>query len=304
MLFEDLKPLTLEDAELYTHYFEKSQTETADACPNSRFAWNCGYEYRRIVLEDCLCLVSDGSIFYSPHFALPLGELNQEKMNRIIEYMRRLFAEKNWPLRSLFIDEQYKPLYDGVPGLNPEWVLDEGLSDYLYNAEDLRRLRGKAYRTKRNHINQFVRAFPAFSYRPIRKEDKEACVTLVSEWCQERGIDCSDPLESDCLPISRLFDAMDVLDVRGGLIEMDEQVVAFAMGSLVHGNRAVVHFEKARPDYDGAYTIINKLVLMEAFPEALEVNREEDMGIDGLREAKQSYLPTRLIRKYEMAAGH
>ncbi len=300
MRFKDLRELTREDAGLYTKYYEESETELADACPNSRIAWNVGYHYHYAIIEDCFVPVSDGGVFTRPHFALPLGRLNQEKLNAIVEEMRLLFQEEGWPLRSMFIDESYVSLYDQVPGLQPVWIQNDDLSDYLYDAEKLRTLKGHSYRGKRNHINQFVRNYPAFEYRRIQKEDRETALKLVSNWCEEKQIDCMDPNQSDYLPIATLFDAWDFLQIRGGILFVDGQAGALGLGSLVHKDRAVMHFEKARDDYDGLFAVINKLVLMEEFPEAVMVNREEDMGIAGLREAKESYLPVRMIKKYEM----
>ena len=83
MRFKDLRELTWEDAGLYTKYYEESETELADACPNSRIAWNVGYHYRYAIIADCFVPVSDGGIFTQPHFTLPLGQLNQEKLNTI-----------------------------------------------------------------------------------------------------------------------------------------------------------------------------------------------------------------------------
>ena len=89
------------------------------------------------------------------------------------------------------------------------------------------------------------------------------------------------------------------LDVRGGCIRIDGKLAAFALGSLLNGDTAVIHFEKADAAYDGLYAAINMLVLKNAFPEVKWVNREEDMGIPGLRKAKESYNPVRQVHKYE-----
>ena len=97
----------------------------------------------------------------------------------------------------------------------------------------------------------------------------------------------------------QLFREMHRLDVRGGCIRIDGKLAAFALGSELNGDTAVIHFEKADAAYDGLYAAINQMVLQNAFPDVRWVNREEDMGILGLRKAKESYGPVRQVHKYE-----
>jgi hypothetical protein len=98
--------------------------------------------------------------------------------------------------------------------------------------------------------------------------------------------------------IKRLFDDFDALDIYGGVIRIGGEVAAFSLGSLGNHNRAFIHFEKANPIYDGAYPAINQMVLINEFPDAETVDREEDLGIPGLRKSKQSYYPVELLKKF------
>ncbi len=301
MTFNALPALSIDLAGDYQNYFKQSHTKLADACPNSRFAWNLGYRYRYLLAADCLTLVSDGGVFTKPHFSLPLGPLDGDRLEQILTDLDEIFTEKNWPLTAMFVDESYLPYFEELGHYQAEISFDEDFSDYVYVGSKLAGLKGKDYRAKRNHVNKFIRDYPSFSYRKLTKSDKARAVELVRSWCEEKEIDCGDPLLSDCQPIGQLFDYWDELEVRGGVIFDNDSLIAFSMGSLIdQGREAVIHFEKADPSYEGLYAVINQLTVLHEFPDAELINREEDMGDPGLRLAKESYLPLKKLKKYRV----
>ncbi len=144
-----------------------------------------------------------------------------------------------------------------------------------------------------------MRQYPDDTYHEAQAADRDEALALVKSWSDEKGIDPLNLNASDYRAIRQLYDHFAALDIRGGSIRVGGRLVAFSLGSLLNKDTAVIHFEKADACCPGLYAAINKLVLDHAFPEAVYVNREEDMGIKGLRQAKQSYGPIRLIRKYE-----
>ncbi len=301
MEFRKLEPFTIELAEKYKECFNQSKTSIADACPNSRFAWNLGYHYRYFIVDNCICLISDGGIFTKPHFSLPIGELTVEKLNKILKIISEIFEHEKWQMLGLFIDEEYVDLFNQVEGYKLTWSYDEDFSDYLYETKKLYKLKGKDYRVKRNHVNKFIRGFPDFNYRSLEKGDREKAVSLVRTWCQDKEVDCSNPIESDCGPIDTLFSYWDELDIHGGVIYLEDDLIAFSMGSIIHdGEMAVMHFEKAHPDYEGLYSVINQLTTIYELEDTKYINREEDMGDMGLRLAKESYFPVKKIKKYRL----
>lgn len=301
MDFHSLQPFTIEQADLYTKYFSQSNTRIADACPNSRFAWNIGYNYRYLILEDCFCLVSDGGIFTEPHFSLPLGELTAAKLSNIINQLEKIFKQNNWQLTGMFIDEEYTDLFNELEGYEINLEFDSAYSDYIYNTADLANLKGKGYRAKRNHVNRFIRDYPDFTYKPLEKSDQEKAVELVRTWCQDKEVDCKDPLVSDCSPINTLFSYWEQLNIYGGAIYYNEDLIAFSMGSIINqGKEGVIHFEKAHPNYEGLYAVINQFSVLNAFEETELINREEDMGDEGMRISKESYLPIENLKKYKV----
>ncbi|NLM77544.1 MAG: DUF2156 domain-containing protein [Ruminococcaceae bacterium] len=290
---------SIQDGPEYSRCHALSRSEISDHCLNSRIAWNAGFYYQKLVLEDCFCLVSNGGVFTTPHMTWPLGPLTAEKLERILETVWPVFASRSWPLRLMYIDESALPLLKAQPLFSSSISYNADFSDYLYDAEMMRSLNGKVMRRKRNHFNKFIRSFPDYEYHPISPGDQAEALELVQTWCVEKGVDCMNLYESDFRAVRQLLQHFPDLEIRGGSIRISGRLVAFSLGSLLHGDTAVIHFEKADDAYDGLYTAINKLVLDHAYPEAAWVNREEDMGIPGLRKAKESYAPVRLIHKYE-----
>lgn len=300
MVFQDLKLLSFDDLDLYRKYYALSDTEPADAAPNSRYAWDPGYDYRYTLTGDLMTVVSDGGVFTRPHFSMPLGTFTDDGLDAVFCEMKEIFEKEGWPLCMMFVDEHHKELFNAVARRNNhfiEWDYNDDLSDYLYDADKLRQLRGKKYRSKRNFVNRFIRNFPYAEYKPVSEEMKDQALELVIEWADDKDADVLNLRDSDYLAIKKLFDNIDILNVKGGAIYIGQKLMAFSLGSLVHGDRAIIHFEKADPNIEGLYAVINQWTMQEAFPEAKEVNREEDMGIEGLRLAKQSYHPSRMIRK-------
>lgn len=287
------------DGPLYNRLHQLTRTEISDSCLNSRVAWNAGFNYRKVLLEGSLCLISDGGVFTTPHLTWPIGELDRDGLKRIVDTLWPVFAARQWPFRLMYIDEDNLDLVRDMPGYRAKLAYDPDFDDYLYDAEELRQLSGKSLHGKRNYLNRFCRIYPGFEYRPIVREDREEALFLVKSWCDEKGLDCLNFCISDYRAIRQVFDDFASLDLRGGSIRIGGKMTAFALGSLMNADTAVIHFEKADAKYDGVYAAINKFVLDYAFPEARMVNREEDMGLRNLRKAKESYSPIRMIHKYE-----
>ena len=286
------------DIQVYQEHFEKSATEISDSCIASRIAWNAGFNYQKAVIAGLYCLISDGGTFTTPHLVMPIGKADQDPIQAVMDEVTPHFEHQGWPMRVLYIDECYLPLFRSLNGYRAQINSADCFSDYIYDASKLIALSGKSLHAKRNHVNRFFRDYSGYAYHRLTVDDRNDCLNLVSEWCAEKCLDCMNLLESDYLAIRMLFDHFEQLTVRGGLIRIGGCIAAFAIGS-VNRSTGIIHFEKARTDIDGLYAVINKLVIEHEFSDCVEINREEDMGIEGLRKAKQSYSPARMVRKYE-----
>ncbi len=167
--------------------------------------------------------------------------------------------------------------------------------DYLYRTSNLATLPGKAYHSKKNHISAFTRAH-AWTYEPLTPANHDDVVRLSDEWCAERG-GCDHSLTAEQCGIRRLLADSERLSVRGGLVRVDGKAVAFTLGSPINDRVFDIHVEKALPSFSGAYAVINR-EFASTLTEYEFLNRENDMGIEGLRRAKLSYRPAEILKKY------
>ena len=304
-MFENSYPLfSIADRARYLDRRQLSHTELADASFDARLSWHAGFNYHVGDTADCLFLLSEGGVFTTPHMTLPMGPLDQERLQAIVDHVAPEFDQNGWPVRCLYVDACYLPLFENLKGYRARVAFDRTYSDYLYSADSLRQLSGKDLHAKRNHVNRFLRTYPDYEFRALRPDDAPEALHLVQSWCMEKGVNCQDLQISDYRPIKTLFDNYSALNLRGGMIRIDGQLAAFAIASEPINNTGIIHVEKARADYPGLYAAINKLMLDEILPDIEWVNREEDLGIPGLRKAKMSYYPSRLIHKYEVILTH
>ena len=178
---------------------------------------------------------------------------------------------------------------------------DRDSYDYVYAIDDLAELKGKKYQKKRNHVNRFRTEHPDYRVQPLCDELLEGVKALVNGWYESRL--AQDPTADFLMERRALEKALRDYEKLGleTLVLLDGgQVLAVTMGSFLAENTLDVHFEKAREDVDGAYAAINcefARHLREKYPQLQFLNREEDMGIPGLRKAKESYLPHHLTEK-------
>lgn len=174
---------------------------------------------------------------------------------------------------------------------------DRSLADYIYLAEELRTLPGRRFQSKRNHINRFTAEYD-YRYEPLTRERFAECMRLEADWRQARaGQGHTAEMGAEQRAMQQAFDHFEELEMSGGCLYAGDRLVAFTYGSPINGDTFDCHVEKADTAYDGAFTMINRL-FAEQLPERFRyINREEDMGLEGLRRAKLSYHPVQLWNK-------
>lgn len=179
---------------------------------------------------------------------------------------------------------------------------DRDSYDYIYRTEDLASLRGKRYQSKRNFVNRFHLNHPECKYLPLDSSTETLAKDVAAQWMAEKLAD--DPLADFHLErtaLERAFAHREGLGLEGMVLVENDRPIAMTMGSRLCRNTFDIHFEKAVAGYDGAYAAINQAFaryLQEKYPEVEYLNREDDMGIPGLRKAKLSYHPDHLVEKY------
>ena len=173
--------------------------------------------------------------------------------------------------------------------------------DYVYDINDLAELKGRRYQQKRNHINRFTLEQPDAYVEILTEENLDACREFVEQWYARRAeTDPEEDIAMERVAIARGFRHFRELGLEGLMLYAGGKPIAMTMGSRLAEDTVDVHFEKADPNVHGAYPAINRAFaryIREKYPEVKYLNREDDMGDEGLRKAKLSYHPHHMVEK-------
>lgn len=241
------------------------------------------------------------SSFRGDVYSYSCNLLSSDKAKELFDRIVELAKEAGQSLRMhCIIEEEFQMIETWYPGKYQMTVHRED-SDYIYLREKLATLSGKKLHSKRNHINRFIENYPDWSYESITEANEEECARMAMRWCLENGADEEDNWEHDKIDESKLvvyaIRHRDELGMIGGALRAGGEIVAITLGERLTKDTFVVHFEKAFSNVQGAYPMINREFVRNELAEYTYVNREEDLGEEGLRKAKLSYHPERLLNK-------
>lgn len=182
---------------------------------------------------------------------------------------------------------------------------DRSYADYIYTRESLATLAGKRLQPKRNFANRFTNAYPDYAYEPLTPGVFDECLRLEETWSAQKPENSGRLTYADEKRSMRyVLDHWDRLDGTGGAIRVDGKLVAFTFGAPINYDTFDVCVEKADTAYEGAYAVINRDFVRHIPEQYTYINREEDLGIEGLRHAKLSYHPAVLLQKYTVMTKH
>ena len=290
----DFRPITWRDRVLYEQYFPDGETRGCEFSFANLYLWG------RQNLCEC-----HGHLVLFSHFdrrsvyPYPIGR-----------------GDKRAVLDAIIADSRARGISCRLTGLSPAakeaverlypdrfcFYSDEASFDYLYDIHALADLPGKKYHAKRNHIARFEEACPDAVAEPLCEANRAAAERMVAAWYEERARENPKGdfhLEKEA--IAKAFHRMNEIGMEGLVLRCGDEVIAVTMGNRFGADTVDVNFEKARTDIPGAYAAINRAFaryLREKYPEVRILNREEDMGIEGLRRAKRSYAPIGQVEKY------
>ena len=172
--------------------------------------------------------------------------------------------------------------------------------DYLYNRQELVELAGNRFHKKKNLVNQFRKKYEA-QYLPFGREMVNQAKEMQEDWCTWRDCEGNDTLAAENKAIAKVLDNwQELTGVTGGALRVDSTLAAYTVAEAMPDNSLVIHFEKGDPQYKGSYQAINQMFLENDGNPCTVVNREQDLGDEGLRKAKLSYNPVDYVRKYRV----
>lgn len=169
--------------------------------------------------------------------------------------------------------------------------------DYIYEAEKMMTLSGKKLQPKRNHLNYFVSNYN-WTYEDLTPDKVEEVREFSHEWCRRNECKSVDTLALESCAVEKCLNNYGSLNLKGGILRVDGQIVGYTIGEALNSDTIVVHVEKAFQEFRGAYQFINREFIKKIAPGFQYVNREDDIGDEGLRKAKESYYPIFMLEKF------
>lgn len=266
--------------------------------------WGIKYHIEVARAHDC-CIVRYGLCGEYPWdnmmqgdcwiYSFPIGAGNKKAV--LDELVAEYRAKGKTLIMNSVGEEARAQLLSWYPG---QFLIEENrdYEDYIYDREKLATLSGRKMHNKRNHIARFKDA-GEWSYEPLTDNNLEECKALCRRWIFSREDKWNDDMAIELKVLDAAFKMKDDLGLIGGVLRQKGQVVAFCMGEAINPDVFVVHFEKALPEYQGAYPMINQQFVKHACGSYKYINREDDAGDPGLRRAKLSYYPEILLKKYD-----
>ncbi len=244
--------------------------------------------------NNCYC-IEDDILFLKSYdknietYSLPFGDV-KNGMQKIINHCKKLpviWAQDGERFNNF--KKLFGECYDIYESRNE--------FDYIYNSSDLINLSGKKYHQKRNHISAFSKHHN-WHYEDITSDNIEKVKNCAQDWYGQYDCALDEELKTERNGLNIMLDNMEFLGVKGGAIVVDDKVVAFSLGSAINDQVYNIHIEKAILGFDTAYTVINREFAARNAQNFKYINREDDLGVEGLRKSKLSYKPEILLPKY------
>ena len=293
------KDINIDSIKELQPYFEIVDYEACEYCFTTLYMWQHVYKTGYFIGDDFAVIMAEyeGNSFS----ILPLAK--KDKLPQVIDYIIKHFEDNNRKICFKGITKDVVETLEKLYSDKFEYIEERDLFDYVYDGESLRTLAGRKNQKKRNHINAFLKDYEGrYSYKLLDEEDFDDCLELLKIWAsnKEENNEFDEGIDDESIGIRKIFNNYKYLreNLKIAGIYVDGKLEAFTMGELINPNMALIHIEKANPNIRGLYPYINQQFILNEFEDVEFVNREEDLGIPGLRKAKLSYHPVKFVEKY------
>ncbi|MEW5937642.1 MAG: phosphatidylglycerol lysyltransferase domain-containing protein [Candidatus Thermoplasmatota archaeon] len=266
-------------------YLRREQPEVSELSFGSIYCWRSGYHPFGSIMGSLLILkvrLPNNTMCYGP----PIGDGDK------VMAVERLFADGCTHIAGVT-----EPLLNALREHGFSAEPDRDNWDYVYRVEDLAHLEGTKYHRRRKDVRRFEESARA-EYRAMSEEHIEECKRLAEEWCKQMDCEEHESLRFEKDAILCALENLRALDLFGGVALADRKICALTIAEHLRDGMAVTHFEKADPFVTGAYQYINREFAAHALSSYDWVNREQDLGIQGLRKNKMSYHPHHMVEKH------
>jgi hypothetical protein len=291
MALDDFKQIEIQHKEIFKKFFLQDPPDISEFTFTNLFMWRHKYHPVWLQREDCLLLIlrpEQGS----PFGLQPVGRGDKSRaLDLLCDQLREMTPEP----KVCRANEDFVKKH--VDSDRYVFLSDPDNNDYVYRSLDLIQLSGRRYHRKKNHLNRFIKN-NNFEYLALDMDLVECFLDLQEEWCQLKECAEDSSLLSEDYAIYTALTCFEDLGISGGAIRIDSKLEAFSLGEPLNNNTAVIHIEKANSEIPGLYSVINQMFCSNAWSHMEYINREQDLGIEGLRKAKESYYPHHMVYKY------
>ncbi|WP_028829677.1 DUF2156 domain-containing protein [Proteocatella sphenisci] len=298
MLF---KEISIDAKKELDPYFEMVDYEACEYCFTTLFMWQHVYKTHYHIDRDFAIIMAEyeGNAFS----IMPLAK--KENLLKAVVYAINYLKNSGSKIYFRGITSDVLALLKENYPEKFNYIEERDLFDYVYDAESLRTLSGKKNQKKRNHLNYFLKEYQGrYEYRLLNSSNFSECINLMETWAEikEGNDEFEDGMDDESEGVKKIFENYDILKDKLKIagVYIENKLQAFTIGELLNKDMALVHIEKANQDIRGLYQFINQQFILNEFPDVDFVNREEDLGIEGLRKAKLSYHPLRFVEKYSV----
>lgn len=290
------KAIKLEDKEEIKPMLRKHSSFCLSAFTlASLVSWEMVYHYRWTIISDTLLIRFQTLEDDRDHLLQPVGEYPPELQDRVLKHAATL----DYPLKIYGVSEAFLKHFPSFIS-HFEITKYRDMDNYIYSSEDLALLKGKDYQPKRNLIHQFEKNY-SWKSQEISTENTEDCFNVLHKIYDKEAIEADEYLAYELQVLQFVLKHFTELEQHGILIRVNNEPVAFSIFEFLNPKTCVIHFEKAMRGYKGLYQLINREAARFIYEKGyLNINREEDLGIEGLRKAKLSYHPQSLCPAYAL----
>lgn len=285
--YPDFKPLELEYLSIFNRAFKENPPQISEFTFTNLYAWREAYKFKVSILDAFIILSS--AVAPQTRFFDPIGSGDKKKtLERILNDFKAIFIR---------LPEETAALFSGDTRFRAEPDIDN--SDYLYKTADLIMLKGSKFDGKRNLIKNF-RLNNAYEYSVLNAQNSGECLKFEERWCTIKNCDRVEGLGNERRAIGEMLAHYSDFGLIAGVIKIRGNISALALGQELNSDTLVMHVLKADPNVAGLYQTMLQEFLVHQAGGFNYVNLQQDLGIAGLRKAKQSYHPARMIKKYTL----
>ncbi len=289
----EFRDIDISDKDVINAALKKSDFRGCEYSFANNMAWRRLAESKISFYKDfyitCAFKTEDGI----PVFTLPAGS---GSYSELFAELKRFTDSLGVPLRICGVTDMHLPLFEELFPGKYTCDADRDSSDYIYRASDLINLPGKKFHKKRNHLARFREL--DYNFAPISDRDFDDCIAFGAVTYNSKSDANSFSYVAEQFAINTYFSYFNELGLKGGIIRIDGKTAAFAIGEQLNSDTFCVHIEKADTSYNGIYAGINNCFASEFAAGCEYINREEDLGLEGLRKSKLSYHPEFLLTKH------